>query len=257
MRERYDPGGHPLLALGFLQELSMNKAERLFLLTNLLRSKRTVITARELAERLGVSERTIYRDIQSLELSGIPIEGEAGVGYRIRHNFELPPLMFDAEEILALLLGSRMVRAWADAGLAAGASRALAKIQSILPDSLKQIAEQQSLIVPNFSSEPEAAARALILRKAIERQLQVRIQYIRADGEFSERTLEPLGQIFWGGKWTLIAWCCLRDSYREFRLDRIQQLEPLEQYFTTDASKSLPHYLELVKAQYHNKQTQG
>ena len=149
----------------------MNKAERLFQLTNLLRGRRTAITAKTLAEKLEVSERTIYRDIQALELSGIPVEGEAGIGYRIRHNFELPPLMFDRTEIIALLLGSRMVQAWSDKELAGAAGRAIDKINAILPDDLKALAEQQTLLVPDYFVQSNDADLSQQVRQAIEEKL--------------------------------------------------------------------------------------
>ncbi|WP_221793401.1 helix-turn-helix transcriptional regulator [Oceanobacter mangrovi] len=224
----------------------MHKSERLFQLTNLLRGRRTAITAKQLAERLGVSERTIYRDIQTLELSGIPIDGEAGVGYRIRYDFELPPLMFDREEILALVLGSRMVKSWADPLLASAAERSLAKINAILPAELKTLADQQSLLVPDFR-DPKLPETIRLLRIAIEQQRQIRLQYTRADGEISQRTIDPLGQVYWGGKWTVIGWCHKRQDYRQFRLDRIQTLELLDAVFETSNSHSLAHFLSLIE----------
>jgi predicted DNA-binding transcriptional regulator YafY len=114
----------------------MRKAERLFQLLTLLRSRRTVITAAELAERLGVSERTIYRDMQALSLSGVPIESEAGVGYRLTPGFSLPPLMFDESELHALITGMKMVRSWGDDAMASAAQNVLDKVQAILPERL-------------------------------------------------------------------------------------------------------------------------
>ncbi len=227
----------------------MNKAERLFQLTNLLRGRRTAITAKTLAEKLEVSERTIYRDIQALELSGIPVEGEAGIGYRIRHNFELPPLMFDRTEIIALLLGSRMVQAWSDKELAGAAGRAIDKINAILPDDLKALVEQQTLLVPDYFVQSNDADFSQQVRQAIEEKRQVQLCYNRADGQYSERTLDPLGMVYWGGKWTLIAWCHLRDDYREFRIDRMQQITLLEQYFETGPERNLQHYIARMTAQ--------
>lgn len=224
----------------------MNKAERLFQLTNLLRGRRTAITAKTLAEKLNVSERTIYRDIQALELSGIPVEGEAGIGYRIRHNFELPPLMFDRTEIIALLLGSRMVQAWSDKELAGAAGRAIDKINAILPDDLKALTEQQTLLVPDYFVQSDDADISQQVRQAIEEKRQIQLCYNRADGQYSERTLDPLGMVFWGGKWTLIAWCHLRNSYREFRIDRMQQVTLLEQHFETSPERNLQHYIAQV-----------
>jgi len=224
----------------------VNKAERLFQLTNLLRGRRTAITARTLAEKLNVSERTIYRDIQALELSGVPIEGEAGIGYRIRHNFELPPLMFDRSEIIALLLGSRMVQAWSDKELAGAASRAIEKINAILPDDLKALAEQQTLLVPDYFVNSKQSDISQTVRKAIENKQRLHLTYNRADGEYSERTLDPLGMVYWGGKWTLIAWCHLRENYREFRIDRMNSARPLDEYFQTSEQRCLDHYISLV-----------
>lgn len=226
----------------------MNRAERLFQLTNLLRGRRTVVTAATLAEALDVSERTIYRDIQALVLSGVPVEGEAGVGYRIRHDFELPPLLFDREEMLALLLGSRMVRAWGDRTLSGAAGRALDKINAVMPEPLKALAEQHWLLVPDLSTSPELSHRLERLRHSIESQQRVYIHYTRLDGERSERLLDPLGQAYWGGKWTLIAWCHHRQDYRQFRIDRIQQLEITDQHFEILENQSLQHYL----AEYEN-----
>ncbi|MAC45676.1 helix-turn-helix transcriptional regulator [Oceanospirillum beijerinckii] len=227
----------------------MNKAERLFQLTNLLRGRRMAITAKTLAEKLEVSERTIYRDIQALELSGIPVEGEAGIGYRIRHNFELPPLMFDRTEIIALLLGSRMVQAWSDKELAGAAGRAIDKINAILPDDLKALAEQQTLLVPDYFVQSNDADLSQQVRQAIEEKRQIQLSYNRADGQYSERVLDPLGMVYWGGKWTLIAWCHLRGDYREFRIDRMQQITLLEQYFDTGPERNLQHYIALMTAQ--------
>lgn len=227
----------------------MHKAERLFQLTNLLRGRRMAVTAKTLAEKLGVSERTIYRDIRALELSGIPIEGEAGIGYRIRHDFELPPLMFDRSEIIALLLGSRMVQAWSDKELAGAAGRAIAKINAILPDDLKNLTEQQTLLVPDYFNNSQYADISQTLRNAIEQKRQIQLSYNRADGQYSERTLDPLGMVYWGGKWTLIAWCHLRDTYREFRIDRMNTAVPLNEFFQTTPEHNLQHYISIVTSQ--------
>ena len=130
----------------------MSKSERLFELLTLLRSKRYAVTAKYLAETMEVSERTIYRDIQSLILSGVPIEGEAGVGYMLKSGSHLPPLMFSEQEMIALELGMRMVRAWSDKELADASQSASRKIMSVLPDSLKRQVEEFPLIVPYYLS---------------------------------------------------------------------------------------------------------
>lgn len=233
----------------------MHKAERLFQLTNLLRGRRTTITAKTLADKLGVSERTIYRDIQALELSGVPIEGEAGVGYRIRYDFDLPPLMFDRSEIIALALGSRMVQSWSDKGLAEAAGRALDKINAILPDDLKALSDQQTFLVPNFLADSHHAETSLILRKAVESHHQLLLRYRREDGECSERILDPMGMIYWGGKWTLVAWCHLRSSYRQFRIDRMMSVERLASVYQPTPTHCFEHYMALANQDYQDSLT--
>lgn len=228
----------------------MRRAERLFQLLNLLRNRRTVMTARQLGEALEVSERTIYRDIQALSLSGVPIEGEAGVGYRLQRHFQLPPLMFDRDEVEALLLGARMIRAWGDKQMASAANSAMQKILAVLPDGLRDLEEDPSIQVPNFGTTEELTAHSSVIRRAIRAKTAVLVNYQRADGAISTRTLLPLGLVFWGKVWTMIAWCRLRKNYREFRLDRIIDLNELEEKFQTDSSMSLNHYLNRVKEQY-------
>ncbi|MDF4798871.1 YafY family protein, partial [Vibrio parahaemolyticus] len=188
------------------------------------RAKRYAVTAKELAERMEVSERTIYRDIQSLLSSGVPIQGEAGVGYLLQAGSHLPPLMFSEKEMMALELGMRMVRAWSDAELAEASHSASTKILSVLPDKLKQQVEDCPLIVPDYHTQSETAKRGQLLRHAIDHQFKVSLDYQDESGQVTERKIQPLGQFFWGKVWTLVAWCELRDDYRQFRLDRIQAL---------------------------------
>jgi predicted DNA-binding transcriptional regulator YafY len=229
----------------------MHRAERLFQLTTLLRNRRTVLTAKQLSEHLRVSERTIYRDIQSLSLSGVPIEGEAGVGYRLSHRYQLPPLMFDREEVEALLLGARMVSSWGDMDMAQHANQAIQKILSVLPDHLRHSDENLPLLVPNMEEvQKYYTAHSQTIRAAIRLQQRVCIDYIRADEQASTRIIEPLGLIFWGKVWTLVAWCHLRGDYRTFRLDRIQELEITGEHFETSDSKSLKHFLQLMKERH-------
>jgi len=223
----------------------VRKAERLFQLITLLRNRRLAITAASLAELLEVSERTIYRDIQALMVSGVPIEGEAGVGYRLNSGFHLPPLMFTSDELLSLLVGSRMVQAWSDPELAKAASLAMSKITSILPEQLTHNTHEETIIVPDFMLKKKHAIFSQQLRNAIESKTCICVDYRRADEEFSHRVIEPLGLVFWGNKWTLIAFCQLRGTYREFRLDRIITLNVLEESFNIDPSKNLQHYLSL------------
>ncbi|HWV14178.1 MAG TPA: YafY family protein [Cellvibrio sp.] len=231
----------------------MQRAERLFQLLTLLRNRRTVMTAKQMSEHLQVSERTIYRDIQSLNLSGVPVEGEAGVGYRLSHRYQLPPLMFDRHEVDALLLGARMVSSWGDADMALRAKQAMQKILAVLPDHLRHSDEDLPLLVPQFDeAQKYYTAHSQTIREAIRLSQRLAIDYVRADEQQSNRTIEPLGLIFWGKVWTLVAWCHLRQDYRTFRLDRIQALQVTAEHFSTDDSKSLKHFLALMKAKHQD-----
>ncbi len=225
----------------------MRKADRLFQLINLLRNRRTAITARRLADCLEVSQRTIYRDIQALSLSGIPVEGEAGVGYRLQRHFELPPLMIENQEVTALLLGARMVQAWSDKALAAAATTAMGKIMAVVPEHLRQNDEDIPLLVPDYHIAREYIAHSEEIRAAIRRRQVLKIDYRGAGGERSRRCIEPLGLFFWGQAWTVLAWCRLRQGYREFRLDRILALSDTGDTFTLAKDKSLNHYLDIMK----------
>jgi predicted DNA-binding transcriptional regulator YafY len=229
----------------------MQRAERLFQLLTLLRNRRTVMTAKQLSDHLQVSERTIYRDIQSLSLSGVPVEGEAGVGYRLSHRYQLPPLMFDRHEVDALLLGARMVNSWGDTDMAAHAKQAMQKILSVLPDHLRHSDESLPLLVPQMEDVQKFyTAHSQPIREAIHSRQKIKIDYTRADTQTSTRVIEPLGLIFWGKVWTLVAWCQLRHDYRTFRLDRINDLHIVADYFDTDDNKSLKHFLTLQKEKH-------
>lgn len=198
----------------------MRRADRLFQIVQFLRSRR-VTTARWLAERLEVSERTIYRDVSDLLASGVPIDGEAGIGYAIRKDFDLPPLMFDREELSALVLGARIIESWADPALATAARSVLSKIETVLPHDRKDDIDAAKLFSPMVRIQPEVAATMALLRNSIDQRQKVELRYRRADGESSLRTAWPLGLFFWGQVWTLGAWCELREDFRSFRLDRM------------------------------------
>lgn len=223
----------------------MRRADRLFQIILLL-GRRRAVTARELAEALEVSERTIYRDIADLSLSGVPVTGEAGVGYLMRGRYQLPPLMFDAEELAALALGGRMVQGWCDPELGRAAERALLKIEAVLPPDRAPGLARAPLLVPDFHVPPAMVAPLARLRRAIAEERKLRFGYTRADGETSRRTVWPLGLFFWGLSWTLGAWCELRGEYRSFRLDRMVDPEPLEEGFDGQNGRRLEDYIRVV-----------
>lgn len=225
----------------------MRKAERLFQIVTLLRGRRRAITAQSLADTLEISVRTLYRDIQALQLSGVPIDGEAGVGYCLRKDYELPPLMFNADEMMALLLGAEMVRAFTDPELARAAQQVDDKIRAILPEPLLRRAEQLPYCVPSEGQQTEDSATHLLLRKACERQQWVRLDYRDAAGNPSQRSICPLALVGWRHGWTLLAWCELRADYRNFRLDRIDSAQAEARHFDTHGGMSLADYLSRLQ----------
>lgn len=218
----------------------MRRADRLFQIVQFLRSRR-LTTAQWLAERLQVSVRTIYRDIQDLSLSGVPLEGEAGVGYVLRQPMDLPPLMFEREEIEALLIGARMVKAWADPQLQRAAESALAKIHGVLPQALRDELNRNQMLAPE--TRPLPVHWLGELRQAIRQRHKLLIRYRDENGESSQRHIRPLGLFFWGQVWTLCGWCELRDDFRNFRVDRVQTLDDRGETFETVAGQRLEDYL--------------
>jgi len=207
----------------------MRRADRLFQIVQHLRAGR-LVTARTLAERLEVSVRTVYRDVADLQASGVPIEGEAGVGYVMREGFDLPPLMFTSEEIVALVAGARIVRAFGGAAMALAAGEALVKIEAVLPEAAR--ARAQAVPVHAASWEMGDALRARIdeVEAAVEGRRRLVMGYRDGGGGETERVVRPLGLWFWGKVWTLVAWCELRRDFRMFRVDRIGALAVGERF---------------------------
>jgi predicted DNA-binding transcriptional regulator YafY len=199
----------------------MSRTARLFLLMDLLRAKRRPVSAAALGGQLGVSERTIYRDIQTLAGLGAPIDGEAGIGYVLRTGFFMPPLMFGADELEALVLGARWVGRQGDASLAKAASNALAKIAAAAPNDLRDAMAETSLWVPIGGADAAGDAFVQPAREAIRHEHKLCIGYRDEGGAMSERTVWPIALAFLEGKRLLAAWCELRADFRHFRLDRI------------------------------------
>ena len=193
----------------------------MFLLLDALRSHRRPVTAARLAQRLGVSERTIYRDIHTLTGLGAPIDGEAGLGYVLRAGMFLPPLMFSADECEALVLGARWVRRQGDAALALAAANALAKIACATPKDLRESMAETGLWVPPTAGPAVPQAFMQTVREAIRHEHKVRIGYRDEAGASSERVLWPFALAFFEGRRVLAAWCELRAAFRHFRIDRI------------------------------------
>lgn len=226
----------------------MRRADRLFRIVVLLGGAR-VMTAQALAEALEVSVRTIYRDVADLIASGTPIDGEAGVGYRLRRSYRLPPLHFSADELEALAIGLRMVGGWADPALGRAAELALARIDAVLPKPGRSLRDAP-VLVPDFHVPEAMVAPMATLRAAITGAHKIRVDYARADGQTSQRVLWPLGLIFWGRTWTLGAWCELRADFRSFRLDRLRSIEVLDERYPPGGGRGLRDYVTAVSGGY-------
>ena len=222
----------------------MKKSERLLQLLVLLRGRRRAVTAETLAERLEVSERTIYRDIQSLIATGVNIDGEAGVGYCLRPGSDIAPIMFDAKELEALVLGIRLLKGWGDDELIAAANTAQDKIKAVLPAHMQHEHESKTTkyLVPDYKRQYYLKFSTEV-RAAIDNKHVIKIDYVDEKDQTSSREIECLGLMFWGSAWTVVSWCRLRKGYRLFRLDRIKELEVSETSFTTAADKSFANWV--------------
>ncbi|OGB25459.1 MAG: DNA-binding transcriptional regulator [Burkholderiales bacterium RIFCSPLOWO2_02_FULL_57_36] len=219
----------------------MRRADRLFQIAQYLRGRR-LTTARQLADWLAVSERTIYRDVRDLSLSGVPVEGEAGVGYRIKAGFDLQPLMFSPNEIDALVIGMRMVQAWGGPQLAASSIAALAKITLALPKEKRDFVEATPMFAPAFHIDPAHGERLEQVRQAIGRRCKLQLDYVDAQDKATQRVIWPLALYFWGGTWLIAAWCEMRSDFRSFRLDRAQALTAMDKY-PDQTGRRLPDFV--------------
>jgi predicted DNA-binding transcriptional regulator YafY len=202
---------------------SLAKAERLLHLLQTLRRHRYPVTGKDLAEELGVSLRTLYRDIAALSAQGAHIDGSPGIGYLLRPGFLLPPLMLTQEEIEALVLGSRWVSRNGDEDLQAAAQDLLAKIESILPAELRQEIASSGLMIGPQRDRPMPDRELALLRKAIRMQRKVQMHYVDLSGEQTRRTVWPFALAWFDRSLLLAAWCELRQGYRHFRTDRIRE----------------------------------
>jgi predicted DNA-binding transcriptional regulator YafY len=220
----------------------MRRADRLFQLTLLLGRGR-VLTGHRLAEHLGVSLRSVYRDIADLVASGVPIEGEAGVGYRMRGGYSVPPLMFTPEELQALVFGARLVQSCADEGLHEAADALLAKVDAVLPQRLRPSLEGIGLLVPDFRVSAEVKRALRTLRRAVSERRRVEFRYTQGDGTSIEARVRALCLRYVGGTWTLGGWSEIDAAFRAFRVYRIESLEVSDAHFPIERGRDLADYL--------------
>jgi predicted DNA-binding transcriptional regulator YafY len=230
----------------------MTRTSRLFQLMDALRGNRRPVTASALAGQLGVSERTIYRDIQTLAQLGAPVDGSAGVGYMLRSGFFLPPLMFDADELEALVLGARWVRHQGDSALSAAADRALAKIATATPRDLRDHMAETSLWVPVGPGQAPADPFVQPAREAIRRQCKLRIAYRDEQNAASERVVWPFALAFFQERRVMAAWCELRDAIRHFRIDRIVAAELSSERYPSPRHTLLREWRQLYDIPDHS-----
>jgi predicted DNA-binding transcriptional regulator YafY len=202
----------------------MPKADRLLALIQILRRHRHPVSGQVLAEELGVSLRTLYRDVAALQGQGATIDGEPGVGYLLRPGFLLPPLMFSEEEIEAIALGAQWVARRADKPLAAAARDALAKIAAVLPADLREGLEGESVLVGPGAPIASGPIELSVIRQAIRVERKLDIRYRDASGEETQRMIWPISLAFFDQVRVLAAWCETRAAFRHFRADRISDL---------------------------------
>jgi len=202
----------------------MSRAQRLLDLIQILRRHRFPVTGTSLADELGISLRSVYRDVETLKAQGAHIDGEPGVGYILRPGFMLPPLMFSEEEIEALVLGGRWVAAQTDEPLGKAARNALSKIAAVLPDDLQRSLETSSLLVP-VQRAPAGDTELPTIREAIRTERKLRITYSDEQDNRTSRTIWPFALGFFERVRMVAAWCEMRKDYRHFRTDRIRSLK--------------------------------
>jgi predicted DNA-binding transcriptional regulator YafY len=216
----------------------MRRADRLFQIVQLIRGRR-LSTAAFLAQRLEVSPRTVYRDVADLQHQGVPIEGEAGVGYRMRAGFDRPPLMINRDEAQALVACVRIARTRLDAQLARDAEAVLSKVLAVLPADTRAQAEKLAIFAIDVRRDDTVRSRIEQLRTAIDDRRVLHVAYVDLKDTRSERRLRPLACYDWGSAWTLAAWCETRGDFRSFRLDRLESIDILDERFRDEPGRTL------------------
>lgn len=222
------------------------RADRLFQIAELLRGRR-LTTARQLAEWLSVSPRTVYRDVRDLQVSGVPIEGEAGVGYRLSRTASLPPLTFTADELAALAAGARMLETWGGTRFAGGARSALAKIASAMPTDKRAALDRLPVFAPSFHIDDTFAAKVDAIHQAVDTRHVVSFAYRDRLDAHTQRRVWPLGLVYWGGRWTVGAWCELREDFRNFDVARMDDLT-MREAFPDQEGRRLADFLRAATA---------
>jgi len=216
----------------------MRRADRLFHIVQILRRGK-VVTAAAIGAELEVSERTIYRDLDALSATGVPIRAEAGIGYLLEKGFDVPPLMFKSEELEALVIAARMLAAWADPETRTHIQQAQEKIEQALPIKLREKPARVRVFAPGYMTEPSLWQALPLLRTAINERKKCFFHYRDEKGAKSKRQVRPLAVFFWGKVWTCVAWCEQREDFRHFRLDRMTEFQLTLEHFVDEPGKTL------------------
>jgi predicted DNA-binding transcriptional regulator YafY len=226
----------------------MRRSDRLFDIIQCLRTARGPMTAAALAEELEVAVRTVYRDIATLQARRVPIEGAPGLGYMLRRGFDLPPLMFNEEEIEAIIVGARMLSRTGDPALQAAADSVLSKVTVVLPDALRaQLIAAPVYVAAKGAPTAERVDLAAV-RQAIRDEKKLEIEYVDEKGIETRRTIWPIAIAYYVQATLIGAWCELRKDYRHFRADRISAFQVLEERYPADDGKLMAEWLRQVEA---------
>jgi predicted DNA-binding transcriptional regulator YafY len=223
----------------------MRRADRLMQIVQILRRRANATTARALADELEVVPRTIYRDIADLQANGVPIDGEAGVGYVLRHGYDLPPLMFTETEVDAIVIGARMVIARGDAQLVKAALDVLAKLSDVLPEKLATQMQRSMLYAPNqIRVEAQEGEVMPVIRQAIRANRKLILSYRDEKAAETQRVIWPLAVAYFPQATVIAAWCELRRDYRAFRSDRVQHCAVTDERFDPKGGALLAEFME-------------
>jgi predicted DNA-binding transcriptional regulator YafY len=230
----------------------MRRADRLLQIIQILRRANGPIAASTIAEELEVSQRTLYRDMASLESTGVPIRGEAGVGYVLEDGYDMPPLMFTASELEAVMLGARMLDGRVDEPLSRAAKDAVAKIAAVVPPHLRDVLIDAPLFAPQFVEPQILPVSAAEIRLSLRNQSQVSIVYTDLNDKVTTRTIWPVLISFFHGATVLAAWCTLRSDFRAFRIDRLTTYDILDQQTPRPRKTLFAEWKKSQAAQYRN-----
>jgi predicted DNA-binding transcriptional regulator YafY len=230
----------------------MRRADRLFRIIQILRRRRTPVTAGDIAEELETSLRTVYRDIAQLLADRVPIRGEAGIGYVLEQGFDMPPLMLTPDEIEAAILGAQWVTGRADAALSRAASDLIAKIGAVIPEHLRPLVVDPALTSPNwYPVQPDSVDMGR-MRAAIHTQTKVAVQYRNEKEEGTSRVIWPIAVSYFETVRVIVAWCELRQNFRNFRTDRVLEAHFLADRYPTPRVRLLAAWKKQMKKEHED-----